>query len=333
MRGIVAMIRCLSVLITLGVVAACGGGDGTGITLRLGHDQPDGHPYDLAADRFAQAVQEATSGAVRISVYPAAQLGDSPEQIEGLHLGTLDLAVAAFSHASQFCAELGLFGAPFLFENEAHFAAVFDGDVGRLLDEACDRRYDIRLLSTLTSGDRMLINGRRAVERASDLSGLKIRVMGGEADALTWQAFGAIPVPMPYSEVYSALQAGVIDGAENEPVSILSNRFYEAANHLAPTRHLVLPMGLFISDRTLTRLPEPHRALLREQARQAAVWQRTLMSERNGAALAEMRDRHGVAVSAIDATHLREQGRAVQDRVAQRLGTTDLLARIRAARQ
>jgi TRAP-type C4-dicarboxylate transport system substrate-binding protein len=155
--------------------------------------------------------------------------------------------------------------------------------------------------------------------------------MGGEADALTWQAFGAIPVPMPYSEVYSALQAGVIDGAENEPVSVLTNRFYEAARHIAPTRHLVLPMGVFVSDRTLGRLPEAHRAVLHEQARQAARWQRDLMAERNAAALDEMRNRYGVAVSALDADVLRTQGRAIQDRVAGKLGVVDLLARVRAA--
>src|SRR5512134_577101 len=89
--------------------------DGSQYELRLGHDQTDGHPYDLAAEHFAERVAEATSGAVQIRVFPAAQLGDSPEQIEGLRLGTLDLALAAFSHASQFCTELALFGVPYLF--------------------------------------------------------------------------------------------------------------------------------------------------------------------------------------------------------------------------
>jgi tripartite ATP-independent transporter DctP family solute receptor len=300
------------------------------MVLRLGHDQPAGHPYDLAATRFAQGVERAAGGRIRVTVYPAAQLGDSPEQIEGLHLGTLDLALSAFSHASQFCQELGLFGAPYLFKDEHHFAAVFDGPIGDELDRACGERYGLRLLATLTSGDRVLFNGRRSVEHASDLAGLKIRVMSGEADALTWQAFGAMPVPMPYSEVYSALQAGVIDGAENEPVSIVTNRFYEAARHVAPTRHLVLPMGLFISDRTLARLSDADRSMLREQAREAAQWQRTLMSERNAAALTEMQ-RYGVVVSHVDVEELRAKARPVQERVADTLQLRDLLAKVRAA--
>lgn len=309
---------------------ACGGGR-DGLALRLGHDQPNGHPYDLAAHRFARGVESASGGRIRVTVYSAAQLGDSPEQIEGLHLGTLDFALAAFSHASQFCPELGLFGAPYLFENEAHFAAVFDGDVGDELDRACGRRYRTRLLSTLTSGYRVLFNGRRAIDRGTDLVGLKVRVMSGEADALTWQAFGAIPVPMPYSEVYSALQAGVIDGAENEPVSIVSNRFYEPARHIALTRHLVLPMGLFISERRLERLSDADRTLVREQARAAAHWQRELMAERNAAALAEMQDQHGVRVSELEAAELRDRARPVQEQVAQTLQVQHLLAKVRAA--
>jgi TRAP-type C4-dicarboxylate transport system substrate-binding protein len=210
---------------------------------------------------------------------------------------------------------------------------VFDGAVGDDLDRACAERYGIRLLSTLTSGDRVLFNGRRAVNGIADLSGLKLRVMGGEADALTWQAFGAIPVPMPYSEVYSALQAGVIDGAENEPVSILTNRFYEAAGFIALTRHLVLPMGLFVSDRTLSRLAERDRAMLREEARKAAAWQRTLMAERNNAALTEMQERFGVRLTELDLADLRARGRPVQDAVAAKLHLQDLLAKVRAARR
>ena len=156
--------------------------------------------------------------------------------------------------------------------------------------------------------------------------------MGGEADARTWQSFGAIPAPMPYSEVYSALQAGVIDGAENEPVSILSNRFYEAAPHFALTNHLVLPMGLFMSERTLKRLPEAYRTRVWQEARDAAIWQRELIVSRNAQALAEMQQKYGVRMSELDAKELRGTGAAIQDYMAAKLGLQDLLAKVRAAR-
>ncbi|MEX2531792.1 MAG: TRAP transporter substrate-binding protein [Gemmatimonadota bacterium] len=323
------------VLFAIAVLVVSAGGcapeDGAEFQLRLGHDQPMGHPYHLAMERLAERMDEATDGAVAISIFPASQLGDSAEQIEGLYLGSLDLALAAFSHASQFCPELGLFGAPFLFEDEAHFAAVFDGEVGAYLDGACSERYSIRLLSTLSSGYRVLFNGERPVESVEDLDGLRIRVMAGEADALTWQAFGAQPYPMPYSEVYSALQSGVIDGAENEPISALSNRFYETAPHLALTNHLVLPMGLFISEGSLEALPEAYRDALWEAAREVAVWERGYVAQRNAEALEEMRDRFGVQVTEPDVGELRERSLHVQDQVAERLGFPDLLDDVRAA--
>ena len=324
MRTIVTTL-CATVL-----VAACARGDDT-YQLRLGHDQPDGHPYDIAVDTFAARVRAATNGVVDIRVYPGAQLGDSPEQFEGMNLGTQDMALAAFSHASQFCPEFGLFSAPFLFENDAHFAAVFDGDVGQALEASCTERYNVHLLSTFTSGYRVLFNGKRPVNSAADLRGMKIRVMGGEADALTWQTFGAIPVPMPYSEVYSALQAGVIDGAENEAASILANKFYEAAEFVAPTNHLVVPMGLFISNATFDRLPEDLQNVVREQARASAIWQRELMTQRNQAALTEMTQRFGTQLSTLRSEELREPASVIQDRVAGKLGITDLLQRVRAA--
>lgn len=323
-----ALVRSLVPAVLM--LASCGR-PGAEYELRLGHDQPERHPYHQAMERLARGVSEATAGAVQIRIFPAAQLGDSPEQIEGLRLGTLDLALAAFSHASQFCPELGLFGAPFLFEDEAHFAAVFDGPVGERLADACRERYGIHLLSTLTSGYRILFNGRRPVERGAGLEGLKIRVMGGEADALTWEAFGAIPAPMPYSEVYAALQAGVIDGAENEPISILSNRFYEAAPYFARTNHLVLPMGLFASAGVWSELPEDHREALLAEAREVAIWEREFVAERNAAALEEMRNSHGVQVSDLDPGELRPVGASIQDRVAADLGVEDLLAEVRAA--
>jgi len=283
------MRRILASLTALALTAALAGSAAAAdYTLKLGHDQTDGHPYDLGVKKFADEVKAGTNGAVEIKIFPAAQLGNSAEQIEGLKLGTQDIALAAFSHASQFCKELGLFGAPFLFKDDAHFAAVFDGPVGQEIDAACKKRYDISLLSTFTSGYRLLFNGKHPVEKPEDLQGLKIRVMGGEADALTWKVFGAIPAPMPYSEVYSALQAGVIDGAENEAASVLANKFYEAAPYFAQTDHLVLPMGLFISAKTMAKLPPEHQKMVAEAAKKAAIWERDYITQRNAKALDEM---------------------------------------------
>lgn len=322
-------VRNISLALVLSALAA--GGAAAQQTLKLGHSQPAGHPYDLGFKRFADTVAKDTDGRIKIEVYPSSQLGEAVERIEGLRIGALDLTEGAFSHASQFCPELGLFGAPFLFSSQAQFAAVMDGEVGEELDRICNDRFGIRLLATFTSGNRLLFNSKRPIETAADLEGLKVRVMGGEADAMTWQVFGAIPAPMPYSEVYSALQAGVIDGAENEPASILANRFYEAAPYFAITDHLVLPIGLWISDRVYSGLSPEDQDILRIAAREAAVWQRDYITTRNAEAIEEMKEKYGVTVSSLDASELREKGADIQDQVAERLGVQDMLEKVRNA--
>lgn len=322
-----------AIIVALVVVAALqftGGHEKSEVyLLKLGHDQTSGHPYDLGAKKLAEALETATNGQLKIKIFPNSQLGDTPEQIEQLRMGSLDLSIAAFSHASQFIPEFRLFGAPYLFESSEHFANVFDGEVGKILDEISLKRYNIRLLNTFSSGNRILFNRKHAVSNPDDLGDLKIRVMLGEADSKTWKAFGAIPAPMPYSELYSALQAGVIDGAENETVSILRNRFYEICSYFSLTDHLVLPMGIFISDKTLQTLPGEWHGLIYEEAKKAAIWEREYIAQRNADALEEMISKYGVTANPVDKTLFMERGKPVQDELAQEFGVVDLLEEIR----
>ncbi len=301
------------------------------VVLRLAHNQVVGHPYDQAAQRFAARVDSATNGAVTIKIFPSSQLGDSSEQLEGLLLGTLDLTVSAFAFASEFVPEFGLFSAPYLFEDAGHFGAVFGGRVGRMLDTLALEKAGISLLATLTSGERAFFNSVRPVDAISDLRGLKVRVMSGRADALTWEAFGAIPTPMPYSEVYSALQAGVIDGAENDPASILNNRFYESCRYLSLTNHMVLPMGIFAGERMRRLLGPDVWEVVAREARKTAEWQQQFMESQNEAAIRTMEDGFGVVVSRPDRRALADRVRAIQGDVAIALRATTLLEEIRLA--
>ena len=301
--------------------------------LRLGHDQTTGHPYDVGVKEFANAVEKKTNGAVTIKIYPSAQLGDSAEQIEGLRIGSLDMALAAFSHVSQFVPELGIFSAPYLFDNEEQFAKVFDGKVGSILDKACQDRYGIRLLSTFTSGYRVFFNCKRPISDIKDFDGLKVRVMAGRADALTWKTFGAIPTPMPYSECYSALEAGVIDGGENEPVSIMANKFYEPCKYFAMTDHLVLPMGLFISSKMLEKLPVKYKDIIIEEARKAAIREREDIKLKNKEAIDKMVSNFAVQITNPDKNILKQKGEPIQDITAEQLGLKELLTEIRNAKK
>ena len=136
---------------------------------------------------------------------------------------------------------------------------------------------------------------------------------------------------LPYSEVYSALQAGVVDGAENEPVSIMMNKFYEAAPYFALTDHLVLPMGLFMSDKVLQDLPAEYQEIIKEAAQDAAIWERDYITEKNMSSIKEMQEKYDVVVTRPDKTALMERGRPIQDQMAKKLGLEDLLEKVRAA--
>ena len=300
--------------------------------LRLAHDQSTGHPYDLGAQKIAENVKKATNGDVVIKIYPSSQLGDTAEQIENLRYGVIDLSIAAFAHTAAFVNELDIFGAPFLFRDAEHFSAVFDGKVGQMLDKAAQKKYQIRLISTFTSGYRLLFNGKRPVNSTADLKDLKIRVMGGEANAATWRVFGAKPVPLPYSEVYSALQAGVIDGAENEPVSILMNKFYEAAPYFAITKHLVLPMGVFMSQKSLDKLPAEYQKIIIEETKKAAIWEREYIVKKNKSSIEEMVEKYNVKVTYPDGNELVSKASGIQDDIAGKLKLEALLEEIRAAK-
>jgi len=303
------------------------------VVLRFAHNQPTGHPYDEAARRFAAGVEAATGGTVLVKIYPSSQLGDTVEQLEGLLLGTVDFSIAATAFASEFVPEFGLFSAPFLFEDVAHFGAVFDGETGAMLDALAKDRAGIRLVGMLSTGDRIFFNSRRAVEDISDLNGLIVRVMPGKADAMTWASFGAIPTPMAYSELYSALQAGVIDGAENDPASILSNRFFEACPYLSVTNHLVLPLGIFSGELTRRRVSEAAWRIILEEARKTSAWQRAYMDQRNREALRTMQTDFGVTVSYPERVAFTEKAQALQDQIADELGAGNLLEHIRRAQQ
>ncbi len=155
--------------------------------------------------------------------------------------------------------------------------------------------------------------------------------MAGRADAMTWSSFGAIPTPMPYSECYSALEAGVIDGGENEPVSILANKFYEPCKYFAMTDHLVLPMGLFISGKVLDKLPAEYRDIIIEEARNAAIRERDDIKIKNQEAIEKMVSSFGVKVTNPDKQKLMEKGVPVQDEFAKQFGLTELLTELRKA--
>lgn len=236
-----------------GAVAAQGGK--TIIKLNLG--TPAGHPYNVGADAFKRTVEAETSGAVTVQIFPSAQLGGEVESAKNVQLGTLEATIASTSNMSSFIERFNVFSVPYVFKSIACSFAVVDGPVGSELGAALLKESKVRVLGYPTFGARHLFNTKRRVVKPDDVKGLKIRAPDTLLEA-TWRTLGANPVPLPFPEVFNALQQGVIDGDANPLTSISTFRWYESVKFVSLTNTAIGVGVLIINESFFQKLPKAH---------------------------------------------------------------------------
>jgi tripartite ATP-independent transporter DctP family solute receptor len=205
--------------------------------LKLGHVLPPAHNWHVAATGFADEVTAATQGRVEIKVFPNSQLGSETAMIEGLQLGTVEMGLIGGASFQNIEPKLGLEGLPYAFSDHQHAYRVFDGEAGNRLFGLLEKK-GIKGLAWWENGFRNLTNGKRAIIVPDDLKGLKVRVTPDKIRLDTFKALGALPVPMAFAELYSALQQGAVDGQENPLAIIFSSNFFEVQKHLSLTNHV-----------------------------------------------------------------------------------------------
>lgn len=299
------------------------------ITLRAGHSANSTEPYHKGLERFAEIVAERTDGRVEVEIFPNNQLGDEKEMIEGLMLGTLDVAVPSNGVLTNFVPELAIFDLPFLFDDREHMYRVMDGEVGDTLAEAMKDK-GFRLLGFYEAGIRHIVT-KEPLASIDDLQGDKIRTMGVPAHVSSFNAFGANATPLPYSELYSALQSGVVDGAEAAFTNYYSKRFYEVAPHLAEVSWTALVADLVMSEERFQSLPEDIQEVLLEAGRESAKYERQVYAE-SDAALREKLEAEGVTITRPDVAPFRERAQAVYEEFAESEAQQRLLEMIAEAR-
>lgn len=283
------------------------------ITLRAGHSANQNEPYHKGLERFAEIVSEKTDGRVAIEIFPNNQLGDEKEMIEGLMLGTLDITVPSNGVVTNFVPELSVFDLPFLFDDRAHMYRVMDGEVGETLSQEM-RESGFRLLGFYEAGIRHIVT-KEPIESIDDLQGDKIRTMGVPAHVASFNAFGANATPLPYSELYSALQSGVVDGAEAAYTNYHSKRFYEVAPFLAEVGWTALVADLIMSEERFQSLPEDVQAVLLEAGRESAQVERDVYAV-SDAELKGMVEAEGVRITYPDAEPFRKRAAPVYEEFA-----------------
>ncbi|HEX2011679.1 MAG TPA: TRAP transporter substrate-binding protein [Roseateles sp.] len=307
------------------MLAALGGATqaqtGTERTLRLGHGIAEEHPLGQGAKKFAEIIEKASGGAMKVKVYPATQLGSETQMIGALRGGVQEMLITSSAPVATLAKDYLLFDLPFLLQSEREADALLDGPVGqRLLDGLQDK--NLVGLCYWENGFRHVSNSRRAVLKADDLVGLKLRVMQNPVYIDSFKALGANAVPMPFTELYTAMETKAIDAQENPVAIIYASKFYEVQKHVTLTKHAYAPYVVLVGKSFWDKLAQPERERLRKGCQEARDFQRAT-SRRMTAQQLEQLKSQGMTVSELapgEAERMRSRLQPVLERYTQEIG-------------
>lgn len=262
------------------------GQDGT-ITLRMAQTSSETGAIGQSMEIFADRIYEATGGKYKIETYHNGQLGAEIDTIEGCQMGTIDIAVVNQSTLGNFITEFQALDIPYLITSTDQADAVFLGEIG---DEFLDKLSGVQLygLGIWESGFRNLTNSKRDVNSLADVAGLKIRTMENQIHIAFWKEMGADATPMSWSEAYTALQQGALDGQENPSTVILTNNVAQVNDRLAVTEHAYSTVFLVMSPTTWASLGEEYQEIFKEVMAECSVSERELSREMDEEAIGQL---------------------------------------------
>lgn len=288
--GILALAGCL-------VLGSCRGADGGDLKLKFGHVGAPGSLFDASAREFARRANEALAGRAEVVVFGSSQLGGDEVMVQKLKLGTLDFALPS-TILSSMVDELGLFEMPYLVEDRAHMKRIEEAIFWPRLAPRVEEQ-GLQVLAVWENGFRHVTNNRRPIVSPRDLDGIKLRTPRGRWRVKMFQSYGANPTPMPLSEVFVALETGVMDGQENPFAQIYTSRFHEVQDYLSLTGHVYTPAYVTVGSRRWSRLPAEVRQVLERAARQTQAFVHETALRLEGEILAQLRD-SGIAINEAD---------------------------------
>lgn len=273
--------------------------------LTLGHGAAPGNPRAVAATKFAELVAAKTNGAVIINVAGAEQLGNDVAMLTSLRTGVLDFTINSQGATGGIVPEINALGLPFMFEDASQAYALLQGDIGDDLKKRMAEK-GLVLLDWWDNGIRHISNSKQPITKPSDLSGMKIRT---PADAMTvdiFRALGAATEQIAFSELYIALQQGVVDGQENPLANIASSKLYEVNRYISLSAHKWESTPFLMSRMIQGRVGEAEMKAIAEAAIEAGELQRSLMKEADAKHLEEFSKNENVEVNEVDRAAFRE---------------------------
>ncbi|AEL27557.1 TRAP transporter substrate-binding protein [Cyclobacterium marinum] len=267
----------LSMLLLAALLVSCSKPGGVRV-LKLGHGLDTSHPVHAAMLYLAEKAEEKSNGEMIVQVYPNQQLGTERELVELLQIGSLAMTKVSTAAMEGFAPEIKILGQPYLFKDDAQQARVLEGPIGKQL-LAAGEKYWLKGLCFYDGGKRSFYTKDKPVMVPQDIEGLKIRVMESPTAVNMVQSFGGSPTPVSFGELYTALQQGIVDGAENNPPSFVTSRHYEVCKYYSLNEHTAIPDMMIVSTKVWDLLSEEEKTWLQEAADESAVYQYKLWEE------------------------------------------------------
>lgn len=301
--GLNKIIKTLLLTVGLTVVGMGAARAQPEIILKLAHNADTSEPGHVSSLELAEAVKTATNGRVEIQVFPNGQLGNERELIEGLLIGNVDIIKPQSGVLSNFVPESSILNLPYLFHDAEHMETVLSGPFVERLSVIYSEK-GFRLLGFHTTGVRHIMS-KTPITSISDLSGLKIRTIENPVHVSAFEAFGASATPIAYSEMYGALQTGVVDGADAANTNYYAKKFYEVAPYWAMVGWLTSLNPVIMSEQKFLSLPEEVQAILLQEGAKNGRDNRLLYAKSDAKVLEQLVD-EGVKVTEPDVAPFRE---------------------------
>lgn len=311
--GIVGVVGAV-LFLALPVTACAGGGSDDGVLeLKFGHVGAPGSLYDVVATEFARRVNERLAGRAEMAVFGSSQLGSDEVMLQKLLLGTLDVGLPSTVMSSTIDA-FGLFEMPYLVQDREHMKRIEEAVVWPDLAPLAEAD-GYRILAVWENGFRHITNNRGPIVTPADLRGIKLRTPRGIWRVKLFQALGANPTPMPFSEVFIALQTGVMDGQENPLAQIVSAKLHEVQSYLSISGHVYTPAFVTVGVNRWNRLPADVTDAVAEVAREMQPFVYESAVRMDEALLAQLREA-GLEVNEVDRDAFRAASKAIYDEFA-----------------
>ena len=297
-------------------------------SFRAAHYFKEDHPWNKGLAYFADRAKEESKGRIQIDIFNGGMLGSEAQTLQFVKDGSLDFVVADPSAGSPFAKELDFFALPFLFRDYAHWQASLDGEPGKSYAQTIEAKTGMKILGYWGGSSRNVLSTKKPVTNIDDMKGFRLRLVSSPLKVNVWKAVGAAPTPIAFMETYLAMKSGVVDGMENESVSVRDMKFYEPAPYIARTEHEFTVRPLFMSKKSFDKLPADLQQIVLKAAQEATAYERKAEAEANEAAEAEMANKLNVKFNAIDKAPFKAATKPVIAEFASSMGLSDLLKTI-----